>query len=253
MCLMINSKDNSHFKRLLQLHKKSKRDESSLFLVEGEREVSLATNIEALYFTEETQLVRKLKGEGVLTFEISPQLFSRISYRDKGVIAIVKKVEKKLEDLKDCSLLLLCEGIEKPGNLGAMMRSCDGASVKGIIICDPRCDLFNPNVIRASLGAFFTIPFVQTNTQNAIEFLKENSIQTILATPHVDNPYFQADFTSPTCIVIGSESQGASSQWELSANVKVNIPMNGKIDSLNASVSASLLIYEALRQRNTLS
>lgn len=246
----ITSKDNPHFKRLMDLHKKSTRDEMGVFIVEGEREVLLASPIEVIYYTEKTPAVEQCTAPA---FELSPELFSKISYRDRGVIAIVRKKPKTLQDLKDPSLLLLCEGIEKPGNLGAMMRTADAANIDGIIVCDSVCDTYNPNVIRASLGAFFTVPFIEATANDAIPFLKEKGMQILLATPHTDYTYFEVDYTLPTCIVIGSEKDGAPPFWHQAADKKAKIPMMGQVNSLNASISASLFIYEALRQRNPLS
>lgn len=249
---MITSKDNAHYKKLLDLNKKASRDETGLFLVEGEREVLLAKEVETVYYTNPSPAVQMWIDQGVTALEISRELFSKISYRDQGVIAVARKQKLRLEDLKNFSLLLLCESIEKPGNLGAMMRTADSAGIDGILVCDPVCDLYNPNVVRASLGAFFTVPFVETTSRQAATFLKEKGIQILLATPHAAHSYFDVDLRVPTCVVIGSEKEGATSLWMEEADKKVKIPMRGKVNSLNASISASLFIYEALRQRSTL-
>lgn len=249
----ITSKDNPHFKQLLELHKKSARDEMGEFIVEGEREVLLAREVEAIFYTEMSPAVVNWVEKGVTAYLISPQLFAKISYRDRGVIAIARKSPKRLQDLMNLSLLLLCEGIEKPGNLGAMMRTADAAGIDGIIITDMVCDLYNPNVIRASLGAFFTVPLAVSTSLDAIAFLEERGVQIVLATPHAEQSYFDVDYTRPTCLVIGSEKEGATQMWEQAAQKKVKIPMQGKVNSLNASISASVLLYEALRQRSTIS
>lgn len=250
---MITSKDNPHFKRLLKLHKKSARDETSSFLVEGERELLYAKHLEAIYYTSMTDVVEKLSQEGVLSIAISKELFQRVSYRGEGVIGIAKMELASFSVLKNKTLILLVEGIEKPGNLGAMLRTADAAGIDGIIVANTSIDVFNPNVIRASLGAFFTIPIVSSKSEEAYIFLQEEKIQIVVATPEAKTSYWNIDYTKPTCIVIGSEAFGVSPIWKNSPNQEVSLPMRGKIDSLNASVTAGILLYEVLRQRNTLS
>lgn len=236
----------AHFKQLLQLHKREEREKCGLFLIEGEREVSLASDIEVLYYTDETPFVERMR-ETAETIAIPHHLFAKISYRDKGVIALAKMRKKNFQDLpKPASLLLLAESIEKPGNLGAMLRTCDAVGASGMLLAESVCDLHNPNVIRASLGAFFRIPVVACTRKEALEYLE--GMQIVVATPNATLDYFSADFTRPTCIVIGSEKDGVHSEWL--SKTKVKIPMLGDVDSLNASVAASLIMYEALRQRS---
>ena len=241
---MITSRQNPHFKRLMNLHK---RKEEGFFLVEGEREIALAPRIETLYYSEWTPFIERA-GESVAMAE---ELLEQISYRGNKVIAVCPEERATLADLRGKSLLLACEGIEKPGNLGGMLRTADGGGVGGVIVANPVVDLFNPNVVRASLGALFCLPVVQTDTASALRFLHEEGFQIVVATPHTDHYYYDIDMTKPTCIVIGSEADGVTSPWMKQTRVK--IPMLGTIDCLNASISASILVYEAVRQRNSLS
>lgn len=249
---MISSRQNPHFKRLVKLHKPREREREGLFLVEGEKEISLAKDLVALYYTDRTPFVDKIERGGVETFALAPELFAEVSYRERGVLAIAKIVELPLEILEGKCFLLLVQGIEKPGNLGAMLRTASSAGIEGVIVADPICDLHNPNLIRASLGAFFTQPIVTTTSQEAIQFLKREKITPLLTSPHAKKPYFAVNYTQPICIVIGSEAEGLPPVWFQQGFCEVLIPMKGGVDSLNASVSAAILLYEAVRQRNSL-
>jgi TrmH family RNA methyltransferase len=248
---MIISKENPHFKRLLRLHKRKEREEEGFFLVEGERELSLAKGIETIYYTEGED-IKPFCKQGIETIQIAKDLFERISYRDKGMIGIVKTFHTQLEALKQASFLLVASGIEKPGNLGAMMRTSDAAGVEGMIIADPEVDLFNPNVIRASLGAFFTLPVAQGKGKEIHAFLKKEGFHIVVTSPYAKKSIYEIDFTQKIAIVIGSEANGLDSMWLQDAEGAL-IPMQGNVDSLNASISAAVIIYEAYRQRNTLS
>ncbi len=250
----ITSRQNPHFRRLQDLHKREKRDNSGQFLVEGEKEISLAKVIDVLYYSEATPFVYEMQTKCREMIEMSPELLENVSYRRGGLIAVCKAELAILADLKSKSLLVACQSIEKPGNLGGILRTADGAGVEGIIVADPIVDVFNPNVVRASLGALFTLPIVQVDSKLAIQFLEEEKMQIVITTPAATKLYHEVDFTKPTCIVIGSESQGLSAEWLQNKNyIAVKIPMMGRVDSLNASISASIVIYEALRQRSALS
>ncbi len=247
---MITSKDNSHYKRLVALHKKVTRDEEGVFLVEGERELSLSSAIEVIYYTDKTPFVEKIIKNGILAIGIDKNLFEKIAYRNCGVIGVVKKTESHFCDLINPSFLLLTQSIEKSGNLGAMMRTADCAGVDGLIVCDQVVDLFNPNVIRASLGSFFTLPIIRSTSEDAIKFLKKMKIQIVSTSPDADKTYFDIDWKLSSCVVIGSEKDGVTDIWKEMSDVVVNIPMYGSVDSLNASISAGLVLYEVIRQRN---
>ncbi len=250
----ITSRQNPHFRRLQALHKREERDSSGFFLVEGEKELSLAKEIDTLYYDEITETTRPLLKKARESVKISKELLEQISYRGCSALAVCKSSLASFRDLQNCSLLLACESIEKPGNLGGILRTADGAGVNGVIVADPVVDVFNPNVVRASLGALFCLPIVQTETESALQFLEKENLQIIVTTPSATKFYYEIDFTKPTCIVIGSESKGLSPKWLENKNaIPVKIPMMGHVDSLNASISASIVIYEALRQRSSLS
>ncbi len=250
----ITSRQNPHFRKLQALHKREERDASGCFLVEGEKELSLVKEIEILYYEEITPATRDLFKKARESVKISKELLEQISYRGCTAVAVCKSKLSSFNELSNQSLLLACEGIEKPGNLGAILRTADGAGVGGLIVADPVVDVFNPNVVRASLGALFCLPIVQTESEKALEFLEREHLQIIVTTPSATKLYYEVDFTKPTCIVIGSESKGLSPKWlKHKQAMGVKIPMMGHVDSLNASISASVVIYEALRQRSSLS
>lgn len=187
-------------------------------------------------------------------FQASEPVFSKISYRENpdGVLAVGPRVGKTLDELElpDNPLVLVAEGLEKPGNLGALLRTADGAGADGVIVCDPATDLNNPNVIRASIGTLFYLPVAEASSEEAIRFLKEKGIRILSAVPDADAVYTDCDLTGPLAIVVGTEDQGLSNRWKNEADLRVTIPMFGKNDSLNVSVSAAVLLYEAVRQRS---
>ncbi len=251
---IITSRQNSHFRKLMDLHKREVRDELGQFLVEGEKEISLAPAIDVLYYSELTPFILEMQKKARTSVQISLGLLSQVSYRGNTFVAVCYSKLSKLEEMRNSTFLLALESIEKPGNLGAILRTADAAGIEGVIAADPIVDVFNPNVVRASLGALFSIPVAQVTTGEALQFLGQENLQIIVTTPYAEKFYTEIDFTKPTCIVIGSESKGLSSDWLTNKNcIPVKIPMKGKVDSLNASISASILTYEALRQRSTLS
>jgi len=244
---VITSRQNQHFKGLMKLRKR----ETSQYLVEGEREMSHVHEIDILYYAKWTPFVEEMSKKAKECIAISEELLERIACRESQAVAVCTEKKSSFEELRNKSLLLACEGIEKPGNLGGMLRTAEAAGVEGVIVADPVVDLFNANVVRASLGALFCLPVVQSSTAEALQFLHEEGMQIIVATPHAKQMYYGIDFCKPTCIVIGSEATGVSPPWLEAISVK--IPMLGKIDALNASISASILLYEVVRQRNSLS
>jgi TrmH family RNA methyltransferase len=183
----------------------------------------------------------------------SKAVFEKISYREgpDGILAVGPLVGKALADLKlpKNPLILVAEGLEKPGNLGALLRTADGAGADAVIICDPATDLNNPNVIRASIGTLFYLPVAEAASSEALAFLKAKGIKTLSAVPDAEAVYTDVDLTGPAAIVVGAEDKGLSDVWKNSADLSVNIPMLGKNDSLNVSVAAAILLYEAVRQR----
>ena len=186
--------------------------------------------------------------------EVPRELYEKIAYRGgtEGMIAEVKARETGLEDLRpgERPLVVVLEGVEKPGNLGAVLRSADAAGADAVLVCDPLTDLYNPNLIRASIGAVFTVPVVCCSSEEAIKWLKNNNINIYTAQLQDSSWYYDTDMTGGTAIVIGTEATGLTTVWREAADAHIRIPMLGELDSLNASVSAAILLYEAVRQRN---
>ncbi len=263
MATMITSSQNEHIKNLIRLRERRTRDKSSTFLIEGYRELSRAKDfvIEILYFASEhflgdneRELIDEIAGRGAEIVRLSESLFSKVSYRDRpdGLIAIAQQEHSTLSDLpeKETPFFLLGEAIEKPGNLGTMLRSADAVGVDGVIVCDPRTDIFNPNVVRASVGTLFTQPVVQATTKETLQFLRERGIAIVATTPQADLLYTDVDFTQPVAIAAGTEQLGLSEEYLRNADIKVRIPMCGVADSLNVASATTLILYEVLRQRS---
>ena len=187
-------------------------------------------------------------------FEVSPEVYEKIAYRGstEGVIAEVKAVQRGLEDVKlsEQPLVIVLESVEKPGNLGAVLRSADAAGADAVIVCDPLTDLYNPNLIRSSIGAIFTKQVVACPSEDAISWLKANDIQILTAQLQDSEWYYDTDMRRGTAIVMGTESTGLTRIWRDAADAHIKIPMLGALDSLNVSVSAAILLFEAVRQRN---
>ena len=186
-------------------------------------------------------------------FYISKELYAKVAYREgtEGIIAEVKAKYLGLGDLqlKENPLVMVLEGVEKPGNLGAVLRSADAAGADAVIICDPLTDLYNPNLIRASIGAVFTVPVVCCTSEEAIAFLKAREIRILTAQLQDSSPYYDVDMRTGTALVMGTEATGLTPVWRTAADAHILIPMLGRLDSLNVSVSAAILLYEAVRQR----
>ena len=187
---------------------------------------------------------------------MSEKVYEHIAYRGttEGVIAVVRAKPHTLRDrAKDdvsCSpLYIVLEGVEKQGNLGAILRSADASGVDAVIVCDPLTDIYNPNIIRGSIGAVFTVPTVVCASEECISFMKEHGVQILTAQLQDSNLYYDQDMTRPTAIVMGTEATGLTNQWREAADAHIRIPMLGRLDSLNVSVSAAILMYEAVRQR----
>lgn len=262
----ITSAQNPKIKNLKKLEKAGDRREQNLILIEGLREVVLAYRagyeIRELFVCEE---ILKRDGEyslkeiktadhQPLTIEISKAVYDFLAYREttEGVIATAHPKNHLLENLsvKENPLVLVIEAVEKPGNLGAMFRTCDAAGVDAVIICEAKTDLYNPNVIRSSIGTIFTNQIAVCETSEAIAFLKKNNITTYAAELSAKKTHHEQKFKTASAIVVGTESTGLSNEWMNAADEKIKIPMLGKIDSLNVSVSAAVLLFEAVRQRS---
>ena len=248
---------NPKIKQLLNLQQKSAmRRQTGLFVVEGKREVQHCMDtgftVETLFVTVGNSDWDSWQGQ---RYRVTAEVYEKIAYRGstEGVVAVVRSRMLTLQDIPLSShpLLMVLESVEKPGNLGAILRSADAAGADAVIVCDPLTDLYNPNLIRASLGAVFCVPCVTCSSAECIQFLKENHIRILTAQLQDSHLYYDTDMTCPTAIVMGTESTGLTTSWREAADAHIRIPMNGKLDSLNVSVSAAVLLYEAVRQRLT--
>lgn len=259
--IKIESLQNQKIKDVVKLRDRRGRDETGFFLIEGFRELRRAVDahrkIDALFYCPEFFLganeQKLIEDTKATLFECSAPVFSKISYRDRpdGLLAVAPQVHLQLADLKlsKTPFLLIAEGIEKPGNLGTILRSCDAAGIDAVIVCDPTTDIHNPNVVRSSVGTLFTLPVITTSSEEVLDFLKKNQIAIVSATPHAKLDFFEADFKVPLAIVVGTEQYGLSEQWMKKADICVKIPMFGIADSLNVASASTLLLYEVIRQR----
>jgi TrmH family RNA methyltransferase len=257
----ITSLQNAKIKALKKLDKPAERKEQGLFLVEGLREVVLAKrggyDIQQLFICPELlkpqpdYSLQELNG--IEKIEVTESVYRSVAYREstEGILATVKLKSHTLADLtlQPNSLILVIEAVEKPGNLGAMLRTADAAGVDAVIICDNKTDLYNANVIRSSVGTIFTNSVAVGSAEETISFLKINNVAILAATPEAETLYTKQNMTTAVAVVVGAEAEGLSSTWKNAATKNVCIPMLGQIDSLNVSVSAALLLYEAVRQR----
>ena len=253
----ITSAQNPKIKTLLSLQEKSRlRKEMGLFVVEGRRELEHCAKagfeVETVFYCPE---ICGFVPDYKHIVDIPRQLYEIVAYRGgtEGIIAEVKARTLTLNELKlkEQPLIAVLESIEKPGNLGAVLRSADAAGVDAVLICDPYTDLYNPNLIRASIGAVFTVPVVCCDSIEAINWLKDKGIRIYTAQLQDSEWYYDTDMTGGTAIAIGTEATGLTELWREAANAHIKIPMLGRLDSLNASVSAAILLFEAVRQRNT--
>jgi RNA methyltransferase, TrmH family len=260
---IISSKQNPRIKNLIHLQKRGEREKQGLFVVEGIKEVEKVVEMDyefdSLFFCPdiiEPPLVSKIiaKIPSVPCFEVTPEVYNKVAYRENsgGIIILAKPKLHGLNQLKSNPnpLILVVEGVEKPGNIGALFRTADAAGISAIIICDPATDLYNPNAVRASLGCVFTIPTAICTSNEAIEWLKKKDIQIFASYLQASIPYHKVDFTKPSAIVMGTEATGITKQWVDAANANIIIPMQGKADSMNVSTAAAVLIFEACRQRD---
>ncbi|MEX6625370.1 TrmH family RNA methyltransferase [Tenacibaculum salmonis] len=259
----ISSIQNPYIKDLLKLQDKSReRKKKGLFLVEGQREISLVIKggyeIDTILFVPDMFSFEDLNAIKVATascIEITKEIYQKIAYRDttEGVVAVVKTKNFSLDTIKfktTTPLVLVLEGIEKPGNIGAMLRTADAANIDAVFIANPKTDLFNPNIVRSSVGCVFTNQIGVGTSEEIIAFLQEKNINIYSATLQNSNEYHKNDYTSATALVVGTESTGLTQTWRDKATQNINIPMQGAIDSMNVSVAAAILTFEAKRQRN---
>ena len=254
----ITSLQNPRVKYIVKLRDdKRQRQNDGLMLVEGYDEIQLA-----LVAGHQPQTVlsapelasRQIGGVNAEPITVNRAVFEKLSYRENpdGWLAVFPIPRVSLDDLKlsESPLLIVAESIEKPGNLGAILRTADAARVDAVIVCDPRVDAYSPNVVRASRGALFTVPVIETQSAQALVFLQRQGIQVRAATPSAEAEYTRQDLRGPLAVAVGTEDEGLSEFLLSQADMKVKIPMMGKVNSLNVSVSTALIVYEALRQRS---
>ncbi len=255
---------NEGIREVLALRDRKAREAGKLTVIDGNKEIQAAleagVKFQTLYICEElierksaSWFLARFAKMDVNILAASRPVFEKIAFGERleGMVAVAHQPRLRLNDLKlrSPSLLVLVEGVEKPGNLGAILRTCDAAGADGLIVCEGRTDVYNPNVIRASLGAVFTVPVVSCDNQQALDFLKANKINVLGTFPDAPGSYVKNDFTKATAVVLGSEQEGLSAFWSKNADVKVSIPMSGQVNSLNVSTTAAIIAYEALRQR----
>lgn len=264
--LTITSAANPRLKALVGLRRRRTRDESSSTLVDGYDELRLALDAgvvpDALYWCPElmadasaqTGLVDELRNRGVETVRLGRQAFEKVAYREgpDGFLAVAPAPARGLDDvvLGADPLVLVCQGVEKPGNLGAMLRTADGAGVDAVVAADPVTDWGNPNLIRSSKGTVFSVPVVAADTPGALAWLDRHGIALVATTPDTDVLHTDVDYTGPIAIAVGAEKTGLTADVLDAATHRVRIPMVGRADSLNVATSAALVVYEAVRQRS---
>ena len=259
----ISSIQNPFIKQLFQLKEKSReRKKSGLFLIEGKRELSLAIKgnytIETLLFYPDLfseSEANALSHYNIDIIEITKEVYQKLAYRDttEGVIAVAKTKELSLDSLiinKQNPLILVAEAPEKPGNIGALLRTADAANIDAVIIANPKTDLYNPNIIRSSVGCVFTNQIATGTSKEIIQYLKNNNINIYCAALQASLDYHTLDYKKPTAIVVGTEATGLSDEWLQNSTQNIIIPMQGEIDSMNVSVAAGIVIFEAKRQRD---
>lgn len=225
-------------------------------LVEGRDELTLALSSglkphKLLSAPEIASVSIDIPSAEIVT--VTRAVFEKISYRDNpdGWLGIFPIPKTALEELKlsESPFVIVAESVEKPGNLGAILRTADAAHVDAVIVCDPRVDIWNPNVVRASRGTIFTVPTVEVDSPNALAFLRSKKMRVLAATPSAEELYTDVDLNQSTALAVGTEDEGLTDFWMRNADIKVKIPMLGKVNSLNVSIATALITYEAVRQR----
>ncbi len=257
----ITSVQNPFIKSLVQLQEKAKvRKQTGTFLIEGKREIELALKggyeLETILFLPEIISEKQLNDltiKPLNVIEISKEVYQKLAYRDttEGILAIAKTKSLALSDLKLSKnpLILVGESLEKPGNVGAILRTADAANIDAVIIANPKSDLYNPNIVRSSVGCLFTRQIAVGTTEEVIAYLKANNINIYSATLQDSTEYHTQNYNTPTALVVGTEATGLSEKWRTESTKNIIIPMQGEIDSMNVSVAAAILLFEAKRQR----
>lgn len=256
----ISSIQNPTIKKLLLLQEKSRaRKKEKLFVIEGFRELMLAQKggyeLTEIYFCPDIFSLEKLAAfNEISSTEITSEVYQKIAYRGstEGIIGIAKTKHLSLENLlleTKNPLILVAEAPEKPGNIGALLRTADAANLDAVLIADPKTDMYSPNIIRSSVGGLFINNLATGSSSEIIDFLKKKGIAIYAAILQESISYLQADFSTSSAIVVGTEAAGLTKIWRKNADQKISIPMNGQIDSMNVSVAAGILVFEAKRQR----
>lgn len=261
----ISSPSNPKVKAVVKLRQRPHRDERGLMLVEGYREIKRALDNgyrpQQLFFceelflkgTNEPALIERCRALGTEVFACAPIAFEKMAYRERpeGLLAVGPQLRRTLADLRlpPRALVIVAEAIEKPGNLGTILRSADAAGVAAVIVCDRCTDLHNPNVVRASTGMLFAVPVIETDSASALAFLRARNFSILAATPHTDSLHTDVDLTGDVALVVGAEQYGLSETWLRAADLRVRIPMLGQADSLNVAAATTILLFEAVRQR----
>ena len=258
---MITSLQNQQIKDVVKLNNSRERRKQDLFVIEGARELSLAVSvgdyeIHKLFVCDELLSMegKRIIGKLNIPYEkVSAEVFGKMAYREEsdGIIAVSapKYLSLDMVRLSPNPFVIVLESVEKPGNLGAILRTADAARVDVVVVCDPKTDVYNPNIVRSSIGCVFTKQVVACTSEEALQWLKQSGIRIFAAEPAASEWYHEADFTQPTAIVMGTEARGLTDYWLRNADHRIKIPMRGYIDSLNVSVSTAVITFEAVRQR----
>ena len=266
--LIVSSLANTRVKQVIKLRQRSHRDDEGRMLIEGYRELKRALDnghpVSVLFFCRgwwqgqnEESLVQRSRESGAELVECTEAVFAKMSYRDRpeGLLAVAPQVRRALASLAPPAdaLVIVAEAIEKPGNLGTILRSADAAGACAVIVCDRCTDVNNPNVVRASIGTLFALPVVECSSAEALEWLKRERFRIVATSPHAEELYSDVDLTGRVAFVVGAEQYGLSDRWLREAGTNVRMPMLGQADSLNVASATTILLYEAVRQRRSAS
>ena len=262
---LLTSMQNPLVKQVAKWRDRHDRDADQKVLIEGYRALTRAMAghypIEQLFICpewfqgeNEGTLIDAVCKQGAKLYQVGKEAFVKMTYRDRpeGLLGVGPQIHHTLDDLPKLdrpAFYLVAEQIEKPGNLGTMLRSADAAGVDGLILCDPVTDLYNPNVVRASTGVLFTLPIAEASSEDTLKWLRKNGVKILSATPHTENLFTDVVMTTPLAVVVGAEQFGLSDLWMNEADLQVRLPMMGAADSLNVATATTILLYEALRQR----
>jgi TrmH family RNA methyltransferase len=260
----LSSPQNPRVKQVVRLRDRRDRDREQLFLIEGYRELKRALDngfpvhdlfvcAELFQGRNEPALIERYAAAGTAVHRTTEAVFRKMAYRDRpeGLLGVAPQRHRPLAHLPAAAapLLLVAVAIEKPGNLGTILRSADATGVDGLVLCDACTDLYNPNVVRASTGTLFSVPLAEGGTPETLAWLRARGVRTLAATPHADAVYTEVDMRGPLAIIVGCEMLGLSDAWLAAADLRVRIPMLGQADSLNVATATTILLYEAVRQR----